>query len=97
LGPSYRAAAAPAAVAGYPILSLPVGVRPDGKPSGVWMYAGFLDEPKLIALAYDLEQEMRARSQPRFRDSVPPEPRDAGICDGRGAESEKAGAPMLQL
>ncbi len=82
IAPSYTAASAPAAVAGYPIISLPIGLRPDGKPAGLWMYAGFLQEPKLIALAYDLEQEMRVRRMPTYSGTVPSEPRDAGFCHG---------------
>jgi hypothetical protein len=45
------------------------------------MYSGFLQEPTLIALAYDLEQEMQARTPPRFQGAVPPEPPDAKLCD----------------
>jgi hypothetical protein len=44
------------------------------------MYSGFLKEPKLLALAYDLEQAIKPRVQPGFLGSVPPEPPDAGIC-----------------
>ncbi len=33
------------AVAGYPNLSLPVGIRPDGRPAGMLMYSTFLREP----------------------------------------------------
>src|SRR5919201_1103375 len=44
------------AVAGYPNLSLSVGIRPpSGKPAGMLMYSTFLREPKLIGFAYDLE------------------------------------------
>ena len=46
---------APAAVAGYPNISVPVGLTPKGKPAGLWMYAGFLQDPQLLAMAYDLE------------------------------------------
>jgi amidase len=80
VAPSYSFASAPAAVAGYPDLALPVGLTPDGKPAGLWMYGGFLQEPKLLALAYNLEQEIRPRRQPQYLGSVPPEPPDAGIC-----------------
>jgi hypothetical protein len=44
------------------------------------MYSGFLKEPTLLALAYDLEQAIKPRTQPQFLGSVPPEPPDAGIC-----------------
>ncbi len=44
------------------------------------MYASFLQEPRLIAYAYDLEQEIHPRSQPQFLGTEPPEPPNAGIC-----------------
>jgi amidase len=69
------------AVAGYPNLSLPVGIRPpSGKPVGILMYSTFLREPKLIGFAYDLEQRMQVRRQPRFLGSVIPVP-NADLCD----------------
>jgi amidase len=86
VAPSYSFASAPAAVAGYPDLALPIGLTATGKPAGLWMYAGFLQEPKLLALAYDLEQEIHPRRQPQFLGSVPPEPPDAGICDSLSLE-----------
>jgi amidase len=85
LTPGAGAGGAPAALAGYPSISVPAGVRPDGTPVGVWMAAGFLQEPKLLALAYDLEQELKARKPPAFLGSVPPLPPDAGICEALSA------------
>jgi amidase len=55
------------AVAGYPNLSLPLGVRADGRPASMLMYSGYLNEARLLALAYDLEQELRAHSAPFYR------------------------------
>ncbi len=80
IAPSYSFASTPAAVAGYPNISVPVGLTPAGKPAGIWMYSTFLEEPRLLALAYDLEQEIHPRSVPTFLGHVPPEPPDAGIC-----------------
>jgi amidase len=80
VAPTYSFASSPAAVAGYPDLSIPVGLTPEGKPAGLWMYSGFLSEGKLLGLAYDLEQEIHPRTQPQFLGAVPPEPPDAGIC-----------------
>src|SRR5438034_2929246 len=85
-----------------PHLSIPVGLTPEGKPAGLWMYSGFLKEPTLLALAYDLEQAIKPRTQPEFLGSVPPEPPDAGICatltaaqtqlvNGRGQTSKHLG------
>ena len=57
IAPSEGFASTPAAVAGYPNISM-VGLTPEGKPAGIWMYSGFLREPRLLTLAYDLEQEL---------------------------------------
>ncbi len=51
IAPSYSSASSPAAVAGYPDLSVPIGLTPDGKPVGIWMYSTFLAEPKLLGFA----------------------------------------------
>jgi len=67
------------AVAGYPNLSLPVGIRSSGRPAGMLMYSTGLREAKLIGFGYDLEQELNARAQPQFLGSIIPLP-DAGIC-----------------
>ncbi len=55
VAPTYSFASSLPAVAGYPNLSIPVGLTPEGKPAGLWMCSGFLKEPTLPALAYDLE------------------------------------------
>src|SRR5437899_3191012 len=67
------------AVAGYPNFSMPVGIRSSGRPAGMLMYSTFLDEPQLLAMAYDLEQELNARQQPQFLGSIIPIP-NAGLC-----------------
>ena len=67
------------AVAGYPNLSLPVGIRDSGSPAGMLMYSTFLREPQLIGFGYDLEQELNARVPPRLLGSIPDWP-TAGIC-----------------
>lgn len=81
VAPSYSYASSAAAVSGYPNISIPVGLTPEGKPAGIWMYAGFLQESKLLAFAYALEQELEPRRAPQFRGEVPPDPPDAGICN----------------
>jgi amidase len=76
------------AVAGYPNLSLPVGIRaPSGRPAGMLMYSTFLREPKLIGFAYDLEQQMNVRRKPDFLDSVIPVP-NAHLCDNRTEQGQ---------
>ena len=69
------------AVAGYPNLSLPVGIRDSGRPAGMLMYSTFLREPQLIGFGYDLEQELNVRRQPQFLRSVIPVP-NAHLCTG---------------
>jgi hypothetical protein len=56
------------------------GITTDGKPAGVWLYAGFLQEAKLISVGYGIEQLLQARTQPQFQGSPPLEPPDADIC-----------------
>jgi amidase len=80
LTPSYSAGSSAPAVAGYPIITVPVGFDKDGKPAGVHLYAGFLQEPQLLAIAYAIEQLLQPRSTPRFRGEPPPPPPNAGIC-----------------
>lgn len=80
VSPSYAFGSSAPAVAGFPSISVPVGTATTGWPAGVWMYSGFLDEPKLLAYSYDLEQEMQPRIQPTFLSEVPPPPPPLGIC-----------------
>lgn len=89
VAPTYSFASSLPAVAGYPNFSIPVGLTPQGKPAGLWMYSGFLKEPTLLALAYDLEQAIKPRTQPAFLGSVPPEPPNAGICAGLASSTPK--------
>jgi amidase len=70
------------AVSGYPNLSLPVGIRDNGRPAGMLMYSTFLHEPQLIGFGYDLEQELNVRRQPQFLGSVIPIP-IANLCTGQ--------------
>jgi amidase len=79
VGPAYGDSSVPA-VAGYPVISLPTGTTDDGRPGGIWLSAGFLAEPTLLALAYDLEQALGPRPRPAFRGAVPSSPPDFGIC-----------------
>jgi amidase len=97
ISPSYSFASSPAAVAGYPDISIPVGLTPEGKPVGIWMYSTFLHEPQLLAFAFDLEQQLKPRQTPRFLSSVPPLPPDAGICATLPKTSKsQAGLPHLR-
>src|SRR5437870_9586003 len=70
------------AVAGYPNLSLPVGIRDNGRPAGMLMYSTFLHEPQLIGFGYALEQALNVRQQPQFLGSIIPIP-NGGFCTGQ--------------
>jgi amidase len=59
----------PAAVAGYPNLTLPIG-HIWGLPIGLSFIGSAFTEPTLIRLAYALEQIMAARRPPDFRPTV---------------------------
>jgi len=71
------------AVAGYPNFSMPVGIRDNGRPAGMLMYSTAFHEAQLIAMAYDLEQELNARQQPQLLNSIIPIP-NGGFCTGHG-------------
>jgi len=80
------------AVAGYPNFSMSVGIRSSGRPAGMLMYSTFLQEPELIAMAYDLEQELHARQQPQLLGSIIPIP-NAGLCTEPHPPQGKAHLP----
>src|SRR5206468_9552624 len=80
VAPTYSFASSPAAVAGYPNISIPVGLTPEGKPGGLWMYSGFLQEPKLLACAYGLEQVLNQRTAPQDQCTHQPCPSEPGFA-----------------
>src|SRR5467141_290699 len=73
------------AVAGYPNLSIPVGIRDNGRPAGMLMYSTFLHEPQLIGFGYALEQALNVRQQPKFLGSIIPIP-NGGFCTGQSRQ-----------
>jgi amidase len=85
------------AVAGYPNLSLPVGIRDSGRPAGMLMHSTFLREPRLIGFGFDLEQELNVRRQPQFNGFVKPIP-NANLCTGQARQPQvftgRANAPL---
>jgi amidase len=103
VSPSYAFGTSGPAVAGYPMLSVPVGISSEGRPAGIWLSGGFLSEPTLLAIGYALEQVLDAQTPPAFLGTRPSEPPDAGICStlgsaaavrGRGT-GKRAGRAML--
>jgi amidase len=62
---SWPACTTPAAVAGYPHITVPAGfVR--GLPVGISFFGPAWSEPVLLKLAYAFEQASKARKKPRF-------------------------------
>ena len=95
LTPSFSFGTSNPAVAGYPSISVPVGLTAASRPVGLWMAAGFLQEGALLGLAYATEQVLHGRRPPQLLGSPPPEPPDAGICSapaGTSAVTHKVAA-----
>lgn len=64
------AAYSPAAVAGYPSITVPAGLV-HGLPVGMLFFAGKWSEPTLLAIAYGFEQATHAWRPPQFLPTVP--------------------------
>jgi amidase len=64
-----RSASGLPAVAGYPHLTVPMGLA-GGMPVGISFIAGAWSEAKLLALGFDYEQASKARVEPGFRRSL---------------------------
>jgi amidase len=94
------ASSTPAAVAGFPNLTVPAGFVFDELPVGINFIGRQWDEPTLIKLAFGFEQGTKARHAPRFlatlgtRDFVP---RDTGVRGGsrtrRGRQADPKATP----
>ena len=67
--PTVGGASQPAAVAGYPSLTVPAGWA-HGLPVGIVWFGAKWSEPTLIAIAYGFEQHSHAWQPPKFLDTV---------------------------
>lgn len=68
--PTIGGVSAPAAIAGYPSITLPVDVV-HHLPVGVVFFGTKWSEPTLIAIAYSVEQKAQAFRQPTFLPTLP--------------------------
>ena len=71
--PTVGGASQPAAVSGYPSITVPAGFA-HGLPVGIVLFGAQWSEPTLIAIAYGFEQHAQAWQPPRFLDTVDGKP-----------------------
>jgi amidase len=73
VSPTSGAAWSIAAVAGYPSITLPLGLR-ENSPTGMLFFGRAWSEPILLKYAYALEQKARGRVAPQFLPTYPKKP-----------------------
>jgi amidase len=90
------ASSTPAAVAGYPNITVPAGYSFGELPVGINFIGSRWSEPTLIKLASGFEQGTRVRHAPRFLPTLGVEeflPRDTGTGKGRPATAAQPSRP----
>ncbi|WP_426662639.1 amidase [Rhodanobacter aciditrophus] len=75
--PTIGGVSQPAAVAGYPSITVPAGWA-HGLPVGIVFFGARWSEPTLISIAYGFEQHTHAWQPPRFLDTVGGQPVSPG-------------------
>lgn len=60
------------AMAGYPGISVPTGMSSRGTPTWIYLVGTRWSEPKLLSIAYGFEQATKARRNPQFLKTPPP-------------------------
>jgi amidase len=68
--PTVGGVSAPAAIAGYPSITLPVAFAHE-LPVGIVFFGAKWSEPTLIAIAYGVEQKANAFQRPKFLPTLP--------------------------
>lgn len=71
--PTVGGASQPAAVSGYPSITVPAGFV-HGLPVGIVLFGAKWSEPTLISIAYGFEQHAKAWQPPRFLDTLDGQP-----------------------
>ncbi|MDQ3541913.1 MAG: amidase [Chloroflexota bacterium] len=71
----YGASAEPACVAGYPSITIPIGLV-DGLPAGIHFFGRAFSEETLLRLAYSLERSLPKRKPPTYIERGEPLPGD---------------------
>jgi amidase len=84
--PAIRDPSQPAAMAGYPSITVPAGFAHD-LPVGIILFGAKWSEPTLISIAYSFEQHAHAWQPPQFLDTVGGKPVAAM---GRRMQGEKS-------
>ena len=70
VGPTVGSSWAMAAVAGYPSITVPIGLR-DNAAAGMFFFGKPWSEPKLIKYSYAFEQLTKGRVTPTFQPALP--------------------------